>query len=352
MLKISYIFRYLNIEYRGPEDVVIYRINHIRDAQPGDLSFVVNGKFGKFISQTGASAVIVNKNFDSVVPETCILIRVDDVQSAISSLLVLFDNGKDFFDEIADSAIISPGAMIGSGVSIGHFTLVCAGVTIGEKSLIGSQVFLGENVRIGKNVKIYPGVKIYHGCVIGDHVIIHANTVIGCDGFGFSRQEDGTFTKIPQTGIVQIGDHVEIGANTVIDRSTFGATVIENGVKLDNLVQVAHNVHIGAHTVIAAQTGVAGSVLLGKNCMVGGQAAFVPHVEIADGSQFQGQSGVAGSISEPNGKYFGTPAIGFMDYIRSYSVFKILPELEKKIYKLEKELESIKNEQNGTQKNN
>jgi len=352
MLKISYIFDYLNIEYRGSEDVVINRINHIRDAQPGDLSFVLNGKFEKYISQTGASAVIVNKNFNSEVPDTCTLIRVDDVQSAISALLVLFDNGKDFFEGIADSAFVSSRAMIGSNVSIGHFTHISDGVSVGEKSSVASQVFLGENVQIGKNVRIYPGVKIYHGCVIGDHVIIHANSVIGSDGFGFTRQQDGTFTKIPQTGIVQIGNHVEIGANTVIDRSTFGATVIEDGVKLDNLVQVAHNVRIGANTVIAAQTGVAGSVHLGKNCMVGGQAAFVPHVEIADGSQFQGQSGVAGSISEPNGKYFGTPAIGFMDYIRSYSVFKILPELEKKIYKLEKELESLKNEQNGTQKNN
>jgi len=352
MLTISNIFRHLNIEFHGSENVEIRRVNQIRDAQQSDLSFVLNERYEKFVPTTKASALIVNENSRFEAPVGCTLIRVKDVQAAVSSLLWLFDKGSDFDQGISDLSFVSKNAKIGLDVWVGNFTHIANEVIVGEHSRIGSQVFIGENVVIGNNVIIYPGVRICHGCEIGNHVIIHPNAVIGSDGFGFSRQQDGSFSKIPQAGIVRIGNHVEIGANTVVDRATFGATIIEDGVKLDNLIQVAHNVRIGSNTVIAAQSGISGSVNLGKNCMVGGQAAFVPHVEIADGSQFQGQRGVGSSISEPNGKYFGTPAIGFVDYIRSYSVFKVLPELEKKIYKLEKELESIKNIQNGEQKNN
>lgn len=352
MLTISSIFHHLNLEFNGPGNVEIQRLNQISDARQGDLSFVLDQKYVKYVHDTQASALIVDKNAMLNVPESCVLIRVDDVQAAVSSILPLFDKGTDFGTGISEFAFISENSTIGKNVDIGTFTHISEGVEVGDNSTIGSQVFLGDNVKIGKYTKIYPGVKIYHGCEIGDHVIIHANAVIGSDGFGFSRQKDGSFSKIPQTGIVIIADNVEIGANTVVDRATFNATIIEHGVKLDNLIQVAHNVHIGANTVIAAQSGLSGSVHLGKNCLVGGQVAFVPHIEVADGSQFQGQSGVGSSITQPNGKYFGTPAIGFVDYIKSYSVFKLLPELEKKISRLEKELERIKNEQNGEQKNN
>ena len=351
MLLISTIFQHLNLEFYGPGNVEIQRLNQISDAKQGDLSFVLSQKYVKYARETQASAVIVHKNAVLDVPDSCILIKVEDVQAAVSSILPLFDKGTDFATGISELAYISENSTIGNNVHIGNFTHISDGVAIGDNAAIGSQVFLGENVKLGKCTKIYPGVKIYHGCEIGDHVIIHANAVIGSDGFGFSPQKDGSFSKIPQSGIVIIGNHVEIGANTVIDRATFNATIIEDGVKLDNLIQVAHNVLIGANTVIAAQSGLSGSVHLGKNCMVGGQVAFVPHIEVADGSQFQGQSGVGSSITQPNGKYFGTPAIGFVDYIKSYSVFKLLPELEKKISRLEKELESLKNEQNGKQKN-
>ncbi len=352
MLKISHIFRCLNLEFHGHEDVDIYRVNHIKDAHSGDLCFVLQEKYEKFVPKTRAAAVIVSKKFSLEAPESCCLIRVEDVQEAVSAILTLFDTGTDFEKGISPHAYLATEVTLGRNVAVGHFSHIARGVLIGDHTMVGSQVFIGEHVKIGQNTKIYPGVKIYHGCEIGDHVIIHANAVIGSDGFGFARQHDGSFAKIPQAGIVRIGDHVEIGANTVVDRATFGATIIEDGVKLDNLIQVGHNVRIGANTVIAAQSGISGSVNLGRNCMVGGQAAFVPHIEIADGSQFQGQCGVAASIREPGGKYFGTPAIGFMDFIRSYSVFKILPELEKKIHALEKELESLKVEQNGKQKNN
>ena len=188
--------------------------------------------------------------------------------------------------------------------------------------MIGAPKIIGDNVTIGDNCIFYPGVKIYNGCKIGNNCIIQANAVIGSDGFGFAPQKDGTYKKIPQTGIVTIEDDCEIGANTVIDRSTMGTTLIEKGVKLDNLIQVAHNVIIGSNTVIAAQAGIAGSAKIGKHCMIGGQVGISGHISIADRTGLAAQSGVQGSIKEEGKAYMGSPAFEYRDYMRSYVVFK------------------------------
>lgn len=139
---------------------------------------------------------------------------------------------------------------------------------------------------------------MYDDCVIGERCIIHANAVIGSDGFGFAPTAEGKFRKIPQTGNVIIEDDVEIGANTVVDRATMGATIIRRGVKLDNLIQIAHNVEVGENTVMAAQSGIAGSSHVGANCMIGGQAGIVGHLTVADGTQVGAQAGVIGSVKE------------------------------------------------------
>lgn len=157
---------------------------------------------------------------------------------------------------------------------------------------------------------------------IGDNVIIHANAVIGSDGFGFAPLEDGTYKKIEHTGNVIIHDNVEIGANTTIDKSQMGATVIGKGVKIDNLCQIAHNVEIGDNTVMAALTGVAGSSKLGRHCVIGGQVGIAGHITIADNTSLGAQSGVLGSIKKEGLAFLGTPAIPYKEYLRSYAVFK------------------------------
>jgi UDP-3-O-[3-hydroxymyristoyl] glucosamine N-acyltransferase len=343
MHTIESISAYLKAEFVGDGSVEIKHINNLELADTGQISFFHDPKLGKYFLTTNASAVLVKKNakFKSV-PEA-VLIGVDDVQKSFRSLLELFGS-NDIFDEGIEKHVhISANCLIHPSVSIGNFTHVSDNVLIEADSLIGTQVFIGNGVKIGKRVKIYPGVKIYKECVIGDDCIIHSNVVLGSDGFGYNVNGSGSFDKIPQIGNVVLESNVEIGANTVIDRSTFGSTIIKKGVKLDNLIQVGHNVEIGENSVLAAQTGIAGSVKLGSNCVVGGQSAFVPHIKIANGSQFQGQSGVGQSIHKPGGRYFGSPAIDFRDYIRSYSVFKILPALEMKIKTLEKELDALKN---------
>jgi UDP-3-O-[3-hydroxymyristoyl] glucosamine N-acyltransferase len=188
-------------------------------------------------------------------------------------------------------------------------------------------------------------VIVYHHCVIGNDCTIHANTVIGSDGFGFSKGENGSFTKISQVGNVVIEDNVEIGANTVIDRATMGSTLIRKGVKLDNLIQVAHNVEIGQNTVVAAQAGIAGSTKIGRNVLIGGQAGFVGHIEVADQVQIQAQSGVAASVTELGEKLYGSPALPYRSYLQSYTIFRELPALLRRIEALEQEITALKETQ-------
>ncbi|MGZ5303004.1 MAG: UDP-3-O-(3-hydroxymyristoyl)glucosamine N-acyltransferase, partial [Bacteroidia bacterium] len=185
----------------------------------------------------------------------------------------------------------------------------------------------------------YPGVKIYANCEVGNNTILHAGCVIGSDGFGFAPQPDGSYKKVPQTGKVIIGNDVEIGANTTIDRATIKATIIEDGVKLDNLIQVAHNVEIGQNTAIASQTGISGSTKLGRNCIIGGQVGIVGHITIADGSQIGAQSGVAKAISVPGKKWFGSPADELKNALKSQIIFKKLPELYDRIQQLQQAIE-------------
>jgi UDP-3-O-[3-hydroxymyristoyl] glucosamine N-acyltransferase len=204
---------------------------------------------------------------------------------------------------------------------------------------------VGEYCAIGADVTLYPGVIIYHHCVIGDRCIVHANTVIGSDGFGFSKGENGHFVKIAQVGNVVLEEDVEVGANTVVDRATMGSTVIRKGVKLDNLIQVAHNVEIGQDTVIAAQAGIAGSTKIGRNVMIGGQAGFIGHIEVADQVQVQAQSGVAASVTTPGEKVYGSPALPYRAFLQSYAVFRELPVLLKRIEALEQEINALKETQ-------
>ena len=222
-------------------------------------------------------------------------------------------------------------------VTIGPCAVIESGAVVGANSVIGAQVYVGADVKIGEAAQLYPGVKIFHHCELGDRVTVHANVVIGCDGFGFVPNEEGRYQKIDQVGNVIIESDVEIGANTVIDRATMGSTIIRQGVKLDNLIQVAHNVEIGENTVIAAQAGIAGSTKLGKNCMVGGQAGFVGHIQIADGTKVQAQSGVAASIDEPDQAVYGSPALGYKNYLKSYAIFKQLPKILQRLNFLERE---------------
>lgn len=337
----------LNGTVEGNEDVVIEKPSKIEEGGAGTITFLANPKYEPYIYETTASVVLVARKFEPVRAVAATMIRVDDVYAAIGVLLSKFQEEQysNHSTGIAATAIVKIAPEdLPKSIFIGDFVVIEAGVKMGENCKIHPQAYIGKNVKIGNGVILYPGVKIYDDCVIGNQCVIHANTVIGGDGFGFAPQKDGTYSKIPQIGNVLIEDQVEIGANTTIDRATMSSTIIRKGVKIDNLVQIAHNVEIGENTVIAAQTGVAGSTKIGKNCRIGGQVGFAGHLQIADGTQIQAQSGIASSVKTPDQALFGSPAIAYSNYVKSYAVFKKLPELYKIINKLEKELAALRTE--------
>lgn len=332
---------FLNARIDGDPEVVVSHPSKIEEALPGSISFLGNPKYEPYAYTTQASILVVSDDFKPQQEVRATMLRVPNVYQSLSTLLSHFErNGKP--TGISDLANIDSSAKIGSNVAISPFAVIEKNCSIGDGSVVYPHVFIGHDVSIGKNVILHSGVKIYAGCVIGDHVIVHANTVIGSDGFGFVL-ENGVYKKIPQLGNVLIEDNVEIGANCAIDRATMGSTLLKKGCKLDNLIQIAHNVEIGENTVIAAQTGIAGSTKIGSYCMIGGQVGIQGHAIIPNGTQVQAQSGVM-SVNGENQKLFGTPAMGYVDYLKSYSVFKHLPDLEKRIHSLEKKL----NEKNET----
>lgn len=327
------------------ENLIISQISPIEDSKEGSLSFLHNNKYFSYLYETKATAVLVNNDF---VPENKkfvpVLIYVDDVYSKLVSLLERFNHVNEHKLGIEDPVFFGENVSKGENIYIGAFSYIGKGVKIGNRVKIYPNCYIGENVEIADNSVLYAGVKIYHNCKVGQGCIIHSGAVIGSDGFGHAPQSDGTFKKIPQVGRVIIGDYVEIGANTTIDRATIEATIINSGVKLDNLIQIAHNVEIGANTVISAQAGISGSTKIGKGCMIGGQVGFANHLDIADGSKFGAQSGVAQSIKEKGNIWFGTPVLPLRDTLRLYNIQRKLPDIYMQINRLEKELKSLKQE--------
>lgn len=336
----------LNGELEGDPDIAVDKPSKIEEAEEGSLSFLANPKYEAFVYKTKASILLVNKDFKPSKPVSPTLIRVNDVYQSLGLLLDTIGSDEFLSDGVSVQAHIDETAEVAGGASVGAFAFIGAHTVIGEDTKIYPQVFVGEHVQIGKNVKIFPGVCIYHDCVVGDNCVIHANTVIGSDGFGFSRGENGAFSRIAQVGNVVVEQNVEIGANTVIDRATMGSTIIRKGAKLDNLIQIAHNVEIGENSAMAAQSGVAGSSKIGRNVLVGGQAGFVGHIIVADNVQIQAQSGIAASVTTPGERLYGSPAMKYLDYLKAYSIFKKLPELEKKIEELTRALEDMKSQDN------
>ena len=332
-------------ELVGNGDVKIYGPSQIDSGIPGTVSFLANPKYEEFAYTTEASVLIVSKDFVPKAPLKPALIKVPDVYGAMMTLLAKFGKNGMPKPGISDLAVIGDNFIGGNGIAIGPYTVLEQGVQIGDSTILYPHVFIGHDTTIGKDVIIYPGAKIYPKTVIGDRCIIHANSVIGCDGFGYKPDEKGHYVKINHVGIVVLEDDVEIGANTVIDRGTIAVTKIGKGTKIDNLVQIAHNVNIGEHTVIAAQAGIAGSSSVGHHARIGGQVGIAGHIHIADKVEIQAQSGVHTGKFPEGSRIFGYPAIPYMDYLKSYAVFKALPDYIRKIEELEKQVEELKKSQ-------
>ena len=345
-MTIREIARLIGAAVEGDGDREIFRVAKIDVAGDGDMTFLANPKYARFLAGTQAAAVIVGRKTavegrpDGAPPLS--LLRVDDPYVAFVRVLALFHPPLPPVSEgIHPTAVVAPTAVLGLDVRLGPCAVIGERCRIGDRTMIAPHAVIAADAVVGPDCLIYQNVTVRESCRIGARCILQPGAVIGSDGFGFAPRADGTFEKIPQMGIVVLEDDVEIGANTTVDRATMGETRIKKGVKLDNLIQVAHNVVIGENTVMAAQSGISGSTRLGKNVMVGGQVGFTGHIEIADGVKIGAQSGVHRALTAPGGTFLGTPAFPQREALRIYGSFPQLPDVLATVRDLQKRLTDL-----------
>ncbi|WP_250436259.1 UDP-3-O-(3-hydroxymyristoyl)glucosamine N-acyltransferase [Hanstruepera flava] len=321
----------------GNAQVEVSRLSKIEEGTEGSLTFLANPKYTQYIYTTKASIAIVNKSFEPEHTVNSTLIKVDDAYKSFSKLLEYYNQIKLNKSGIDQPTSVSESAQLGENIYLGAFTYVGDNAKIGDNVKIFPNCYIGDNVTIKDNTVVFSGAKIYSECVVGSNCVINSGAIIGADGFGFTPNDKGEYSKVPQIGNVILEDFVDIGAATTIDRATLGSTIIRRGVKLDNQIQIAHNVEIGKNTVIAAQTGIAGSTKIGENCQIGGQVGIVGHITIGNNVKIQAQSGIGRNVAD-NEVLQGSPALGYGDYNKSYVYFKNLPRLAKTINDIEKKV--------------
>jgi len=315
----------------GDPTMVITGVSEIQNGRESTITFLSNLKYKKYLPTTGASAVVV--------PEESLLDNKPGIvhhnpQLAIAKILGEFTPKLQYTSGVNETAYVDSKAKIGKNVTIGPFSVIEAGVIIGDDSNIGSHTVIDQKTSVGKNCKIFSNIHIYHGTNIGDNAIIHSGTVIGSDGFGFVTDQDINH-KIPQNGYVIIGNDVEIGANCAIDRGTIGDTIIEDQCKLDNHVHLAHNVRLGKGCLLTAAVTIAGSVVVGEFCIFAGHVGVAPHVKIGARSVLAAKTGVSKSLT--GGKvYAGMPAREIREQHKREAVYLEVVKIQKRLKRLEK----------------
>jgi len=298
-----------NVDYDGEANYKLDNIAKLCDATPHDLCFIRNHKHLSELSTSQAGAVILSEEQAPLWPGNKLISAQPELSFAIAAT-ALFPH-KSTISGIHPTAIISPSAKIGNNVSIGSYVVIEENTVIADNVEIGHHCVIGSSCHIGQHTRLAAHITLYQKVNIGEHCILHANSVIGSDGFGFTPDKNGQWHKIPQIGGVIIENHVEIGANTTIDCGSLNETHIESGVKLDNHIQIAHNVRIGAHTAVAACVGVSGSTIIGKHCQIAGGVGISGHLTIGDNVIVTGMSMVTKSIDKPgfySGAFHAIPA--------------------------------------------
>jgi len=326
----------LNAQLVGDANLEINRLATFEKAGQGDITFVSDKKLLQRLDECNASAIVLPNSFKEGYQGNALFMETPYVGYAL--LARIFDTTPNPQPAIAASAKIHKNATVGQNVTIGNNVVIEEGVVIGDNCQIMDNVVVGQYSRLGEKTRIYPNATLYHQTELGKRCIIHANTVIGSDGFGNAPYQ-GTWIKIPQIGKVIIGDDVEIGASTTIDRGALSDTIIADGVKIDNQCQIAHNVSIGAHTAVAGGSNIAGSTKIGSNCIVGGSVAMNGHITIADNVIITGDSMVMRSITEPGIYSSGVPVQKNKAWRKTTAYTLKIDDLFKRVKALEKQLQ-------------
>jgi UDP-3-O-[3-hydroxymyristoyl] glucosamine N-acyltransferase len=330
------------LELKGEGATVIRGICSMQPGKTGCITFLSNPKFRAQLAGSQASAVIIGKRDAETFTGNGLV--APDPYVAFARIAALFDPYREFPpDVIHPSATVAPGVTVGKGCCIGPNAVIAEGAVLGEGCFIGPNCVIGQNVQLGQDTQLAANVFIWHGVRLGKRCVVQPGAVIGARGFGNAPTPAG-WVGVPQLGSVVIGDDVEIGANTTIDRGAIEDTVIENGVKLDNLIQIAHNCHIGAHTAIAACTGIAGSTRIGARCMIGGGVGMNGHIEIADDVIIMGFCMVTKSLTEKGVYGSGLPAEPAREWRKQVAHVRRIEKFERRVKQIEKQLGISQNE--------
>jgi len=317
-------------ELLGPGEVVIDGVEQLAAAVSGQISFVRNNRHAKNWPGCAASAVLVSANIELQPVSGKAVIRVDDADQALVIVLKLFaPPGPRLAAGVHASATVDPSAHVAADASIGPGCVIGQGVRIGQGCRLHAKVTVLDETVLGRGCELFPGVVIYHRCELADHVIVHANAVIGADGFGYLPSPNSAgLVKVPQIGSVRIGNNVEIGAGTCIDRGKFSATTVGDGTKIDNLCQIGHNCQIGRHCILAGQVGLSGGVTVNDGAWLGGHAGVLEQLTIGPGAKLAAKALATRNV--PAGEtWHGNPASEVSSALREVAALRKLPDLVK-----------------------
>ena len=328
----------LGATLQGPEALQITGLATLQEAGPGQLSFLANPQYRKFLDNSQAAAVLL-KAADAAGFAGNALI-VPDPYLAYARISHLFDPKPKAEAGIHPSAVVAEDAQVDASASIGPFAVIESGARIGANVSIGAHCVIGARCVVGEGGWLAPRVTLYHDVTIGKRVVIQSGAVIGGEGFGFAN-EKGVWRKIAQIGGVTIGDDVEIGVNTAVDRGALSDTRIADGVKLDNQIQIAHNVQIGEHTAMAACVGISGSTRIGRHCTIAGGVGMVGHIDVCDNVFVSGMTMVTRSITEPGAYSSGTAMQPLADWRKSAARIRQLDDMAKRLQQLEKRVDTV-----------
>ncbi|MGA2809967.1 MAG: UDP-3-O-(3-hydroxymyristoyl)glucosamine N-acyltransferase [Candidatus Acidiferrum sp.] len=342
-MKLSQVAETLGCRLEGAPELEITGIAGIEHAEPGQLTFLANRRYASLLKNTRASAVFieerVNLTRDAGAPPLAAL-RTANPYLAFAKALELFHQPPSYKPGIHPTSVIASTARIGDGAHIGPYCFVDEQVELGRNAVLHSFVSVYHGAKIGDDFFAHAHTVVREYCRIGDRVILQNGAVIGSDGFGFAKQKDGSWYKIVQSGPAVLEDDVEVQANSCIDRATIGETRIGRGAKLDDLVLVGHASRIGANTLLCGQVGLAGSTIVGENCIFAGQSASSGHLNVGDGVIVTAQSGLPGDV-EPGAIRSGSPAVDNRLWLKVTAVLNRLPELQKRVNQLERELAEL-----------
>lgn len=328
----------LGATLRGDGSISVSGLATLQDAGPGQLSFLANAQYRKYLNDTRAAAVLLSPRDAEEYAGAALIVANPYLAYARASHL--FETRPRALPGIHPSAVVAADAQVDPTATIGAYVVVEQGACIGSDVVVGAQSFIGARSRIGAGGRLAPRVTLYHDVSIGERVVIQSGAVIGGEGFGFAN-EQGAWQKIAQIGGVRIGDDVEIGANTTVDRGALSDTLIGNGVKLDNQIMIAHNVQIGDNTAMAGCSGISGSTRIGRNCMIAGGVGIVGHVDICDNVFITGMTMVTRSITEPGSYSSGTAMQPAAEWRKSAARIRNLDDMARRLQQLEKRLAAV-----------